>query len=132
MPDDCGLLVEVKPADNEKLVRNVLRLADGRRVVLQSFDQANVRHAMRMRPGMPVAMLVDRPEQLDAALAGDWPEVNIDFALLDDLVLRRAREAGKSLGVWTVNEPADIRRALDAGVARMISDYPERAREAAR
>jgi glycerophosphoryl diester phosphodiesterase len=130
MPAGRGLLIEVKPADDEKLVREVLRVSKGKRVVIQSFDEADVRHSLRLAKQVRAAMLVGKPERLDAGLAGDWPEINIDFKLLDEEVIRRARDAGMSLGVWTVDEPADIRRALDAGVARIITNFPERVRAA--
>lgn len=128
MPAGCGLLIEVKPADDEKLVREVLRLAKKRRVVIQSFDMPNVRHALRLAKDMPTACLVGKPERLDEALAGDWPALNIEFKMLNEDVMRRARAAGKSLGVWTVNEPEDIGRVLDAGITLIITDQPERVR----
>jgi glycerophosphoryl diester phosphodiesterase len=130
MPSGCGLLVEIKPAENEKLVRETLRLCQERRVVVQSFDQSNVLHAIRLGNGLPTAFLVDKPEQMDAALSGEWRAVNVSFKLLDEPLCQRARAAGKSLGVWTVDKPADIRRALHMGVDRIITNYPERVKAA--
>jgi len=33
--------------------------------------------------------------------------------------------------VWTVNQPADMRRMMEWGVDGVISDYPDRLRKAA-
>jgi len=45
--------------------------------------------------------------------------------------LREARQAGLKIVVWTVNEPRDIARMIELGVDGIISDYPDRLREAA-
>ena len=43
---------------------------------------------------------------------------------------RAAAERGLRLFVWTVNQPAEIRRLLEQGVDGIVTDYPERVREA--
>jgi glycerophosphoryl diester phosphodiesterase len=47
--------------------------------------------------------------------------------LTPDLVAE-AHGLGLAVIAWTVNEPADIERALDLGVDGIITDYPDRAR----
>lgn len=126
MPENCGLLIEIKTTDNEQLVRESLRLASGRRHVIQSFDAANVRHAIRLANGIPSAFLAGKPEMLKTAMTGEWPRINLSHKIIDAQTVRQAREQGKSLGAWTVNEPADIQRILDLGVERIITDHPER------
>ncbi len=44
---------------------------------------------------------------------------------------RAAGRSGLKLFVWTINEPARIQRLLMQGVDGIITDYPDRAREAA-
>jgi glycerophosphoryl diester phosphodiesterase len=41
-------------------------------------------------------------------------------------LVRRTRRKGLVLHVWTVNEPADLRRMVEAGVDGIISDFPDR------
>ena len=52
-----------------------------------------------------------------------------------NVTAERLAEA-KSLGLrvipWTVNEPADMARLVDAGVDGLITDYPDRLREVLR
>jgi glycerophosphoryl diester phosphodiesterase len=45
-------------------------------------------------------------------------------------LLAEARALGMAVIPWTVNEPADIERLLDWGVDGLISDHPERVRDA--
>jgi glycerophosphoryl diester phosphodiesterase len=41
-----------------------------------------------------------------------------------------ARGLGLRVIPWTVNEPGDIRRVLGLGVDGVISDYPDRVKQA--
>jgi glycerophosphoryl diester phosphodiesterase len=51
-----------------------------------------------------------------------------NFQDLDEQSVESARASGVKIIVWTVNEPADIRRMLDMKVDGIISDYPDRVR----
>jgi len=54
-----------------------------------------------------------------------------DFRSLSEEALREAQALGLRVVVWTVNAPNDIHRMIDLGVDGVISDYPNRVREAA-
>ena len=42
--------------------------------------------------------------------------------------VKEAQALGLKVVVWTVNEPADMRRMIELGVDGIISDYPDRLR----
>lgn len=126
MPPGCGFLVEIKPANDEKLVRETLRLCAGRKVIIQSFDEPDVRHSYNIAPDVPVAFLLGKPEHLAAAMAGPWKDLNLESKLVTAELLREAKTRGKSIGVWTVDDPLEIRRVLDLGITRIITNEPER------
>jgi len=70
------------------------------------------------RAGMPLAWAWARRVAADAlhpAAAG-----------IDDGWVRRAAERGYRVNVWTVNDPAEMRRMVAAGVDGIITDCPER------
>ncbi len=52
-------------------------------------------------------------------------DLGIEHTLLTPEAVRAARDAGLSIGVWTVNEPEDLRRALAAGVDYVTTDQPD-------
>ncbi|GMV96550.1 MAG: hypothetical protein HRF43_09955 [Phycisphaerae bacterium] len=128
MPPGCGMLVEIKPADHEALVRETLRVCAGRKVIIQSFDEPDVAHSHRLAPGVPVHFLIGKAEHVDAAIDGPWTHINFHQKLVDAPLVERMKARGKSTGVWTVNDPLEIRRLLDLGIRRVITDEPERVR----
>jgi len=130
VPGGGGLLVEVKPADRRELVRRVLDLCRGRSCVIQSFEPAPLLAAWGA--GLPLALLVGRREELPYVAAAQVDAIHIDHRLLDASVAGRVKSAGKVLGVWTVNAPADVRRVLSLGVEVIITDEPLAVREIVR
>ena len=125
MPPNAGLLVEVKAVrDHAELVRAIGR----RNVWVQSFDPEDLRRTAERNATIPLALLVGTAAELDAALGTGYAAVHVDHRLLDAAVHRRLTDAGKTVGTWTVNSEAEIRRVVGLGVSAVISDDPALAR----
>jgi glycerophosphoryl diester phosphodiesterase len=125
-------LVEIKPPRARSLVRRVVDHLVGRSVqwVVQSFDADNVLELWAYHPQARGALLVEDSYVLDRAIRERWPAVHVAHEMLTPDVHSRLRDAGASIGVWTVNEPRDIERVLELEVDTLITDEPWRARYA--
>jgi len=126
-----GLLVEIKPANSPKFVERVIHLLKGacERWWVQSFDEDNLVHALAYDPRAPLAFLVEDRPALERGVANGWKNINADHQLLDEPTVRKMRDAGVTVGAWTVNEEADLRRVMDLGVQWIITDEPVLARK---
>jgi glycerophosphoryl diester phosphodiesterase len=119
----------------EPFVRAVVDVVRGAgmepRCTLQSFDWRAVKVVEREAPWIATAYLTERedsdPRKVAAAGGRTWSP---DFRALDEASAAAAQALSLRVIPWTVNEPADIRRMLELGVDGIISDYPERVREA--
>src|SRR3954468_21811021 len=103
------------------------------RCTLQSFDWRAVKVVEGEAPDIATAYLTEEedsdPRQVAAAGARTWSP---DFRALTPQTCAGARGLGLKVIPWTVNEPGDIRRVLGLGVDGIISDYPDRVKEALR
>lgn len=111
-------------------VREVRRLGVGERTVFSSFDPSAAA-AVRRESNYYSALLLGYTASAD----GSWPlgiaratELDLD-AIHPALVIppegvRAAREAGLQVNVWTINRPAQMEAAIDAGVTAIITDRP--------
>jgi glycerophosphoryl diester phosphodiesterase len=134
----------------ELVVAELRRLDLAARATVQSFDWRTLRRVQELAPEIPTVCLTARQRWLDnvadpawtaglqladhegsvpqlVAAAGCriWSPFHGDLTPLD---LRRAENLGLMVVVWTVNEPADMRRLIGQGVHGLITDYPDRAR----
>lgn len=121
------------------------------RAVVQSFDWRVLRFLRRTRPDVSLSWLTrrsmgpetrrwwDGPDPSD--FAGSYPRAVAaeggriwapDSVDLTAEAVREAHALGLRVVVWTVNEPAALRRMLRLGVDGLISDRPDLAREALR
>jgi glycerophosphoryl diester phosphodiesterase len=139
----AGLLLEIKvdadrqryPGIEEKVlgVVNARGLAD--RVVVMAFEAETVRRVRALDPSIRVALLVGRArverEGVPPREAVRWTRelgashLGIDHRVLDSGVMEAARAAGISVGAWTVNDEADLRRVIAIGVNLVVSDRPD-------
>lgn len=123
-----------------------------RRTTIQSFDWRTLQAVQKIAPGIPTVYLSARQKWLDNVAEGSpWTAGYrlIDhgsvprmvkaaggavwspyFGDLDAADLAEARTLGLKVIVWTVNEPAQIRRMLEMGVDGIISDRPDLVRAA--
>jgi len=118
------------PAD---YVRQVLATIDSlgisERCLLQSFDPAILEALHTERNDLPLALLVENSDGLQAnldRLSFKPTTYSPHFKLVNSTLLEDLRNADMELVVWTVNEPSDIQRMIELGVDGIISDYPDR------
>ena len=113
------------------LIAEVRKAGLAARTTIQSFDWRTLKVVEREAPEIPTSYLTSaqdsEPQSVHAAGARIWSP---DFQGLTREKLARARQLGLKAVAWTVNEPADIARALDMKLDGIISDYPDRVRAA--
>lgn len=112
-----------------RVLRELDALDIAQRSIVQSFDPAILEAVHNERPDQTLALLVENTDGVKANLdrLTFAPTIYSPyFMLVNEAVLLELHEQGIKLVVWTVNEPADIRRMLDLGVDGIISDHPDR------
>jgi glycerophosphoryl diester phosphodiesterase len=113
------------------LIAEIRKAGVEARSTVQSFDWRTLKVVEREAPGIATAYLTGSrdadPEKVHAAGGRIWSP---DFATLTPQNVAAARRLGLKIIPWTVNERADIERILKLGVDGIISDYPDRVREA--
>ena len=115
------------------LLAEVRKAGVERRTTIQSFDFRTLAVVQREAPVVRTAYLTSGkkgeavPRMVHESKGAIWSP---NFRDLDERSLAVARELGLQVIPWTVNAPADIARVLDMKVGGIISDYPDRVREA--
>jgi glycerophosphoryl diester phosphodiesterase len=123
------------------------------RVTIQSFDWRTLKIVQRLAPKIPTSFLTIESSTMDNVASPAWTAgmVRADHPSVADMVRaagatvwspnQRNIDAGAvahahALGLlvipWTVNDPADMGRLIDWQVDGIITDYPDRLREAMR
>ena len=133
-PARAGLYIETKnpelyPADFEtKIVDLVRRNHFEKRVVIQSFSARSIEKVKKLAPDVPTALLVEtlQEDPVEATLRAGSRELAIKYNLLTPEIAARARGRGLALTVWTVDDEESMRRMIDLGVDRIITNVPER------
>jgi glycerophosphoryl diester phosphodiesterase len=115
------------------LIAEVRKAGVAARTTIQSFDFRTLAVVQREAPEITTAYLTSGkkgagvPRAVHEAKGKVWSP---DYRDLDADSLGAARALGVKVVVWTVNEPGEIARVLDMKVDGIISDYPDRVREA--
>jgi glycerophosphoryl diester phosphodiesterase len=107
--------------------------------VVMAFEPKTWLRLRELRPSLRVGALfsargVERTgatlaAAMDAAVGAGVAFIGLEHTMVTAAAVEQARHAGIALGAWTVNEAPDLRRVIDLGVAIVISDRPDLARE---
>lgn len=97
-------------------------------VRVMSLSTVAVQRVRQLAPGLPLVLLLERVPvrwrtgQLPrgVGVAG----VSVEMLRDERWYLDRVHEAGNAIHVWTVDEPDDVQRCLDAGVEAIITNRP--------
>jgi glycerophosphoryl diester phosphodiesterase len=134
------LIIELKVNDPELARRTIQDIRAARaqdRVALGSFGWRVLRAVRKLEPAIPTGA---SREEVRLALYRSWvrwplgkeayrefqvPERSGPTRVVSPNFIRHAHRVGLPVKVWTVNDPADMRRLLDWGVDALISDRPD-------
>jgi glycerophosphoryl diester phosphodiesterase len=126
-------------------VNAIVRAQATRRVLVTSFDNARRLRAVRLLPGVASsASAVPFAAALVAVKLGivplarhllrgvqavQVPERMWGVRVVSPRSVRLLKRAGVEVHVWTINDPADMRRLLDLGVDGLVTDRADLALE---
>jgi len=127
--DQIRLNIELKPHGKEDAVNLTQRVIDELRqtrmlsrcrICSQSYESLQL--AKQLEPHLEVGYI-------EGAGIGDPTKLNVDFLMVKSSLatpgfVARARQHGKQVHPWTVNDPELVAPLLDAGVANLITDNP--------
>ena len=74
-------------------------------------------------------VLFERGQHTQAAGCAVWSP---NGGAVTEALVKEAQALGRKVVPWTINAPAELERMLDWGVDGLITDYPDRLREARR
>lgn len=116
------------PGMEQKVIETVRAYGMQDQVILSSFNHYSLIECKRLAPEIPTGILymegLYRPWKYALSIGASALHAS-HFAVLPDWVAEAAQH-GIIYNVFTVNEPAEMRRLIQAGVAGIITDYPER------
>ena len=141
-PTRAGVLLEIKtdasrapyPGIEERVVAQVKAAGLERRTTVMAFEWGTLERIHRLAPDLRLTGLLSR--RMAEGLGGVGPaaarvaalpahDLGIEKTLLSPEAVQAARTAGLTIGVWTVNDEAELGRALASGVDYVTSDRPD-------
>jgi glycerophosphoryl diester phosphodiesterase len=128
-----GLYIEIKdpelyPQDFETRIISLLRRNEfEKKVVLLSFSANSLTKVRRLDSSIRTAFLAStsKTDPVSAAVSVGADGLAIRHTLLTPKILREARHKKLGIAVWTVDDENAIRRAVNLGADRIISNYPD-------
>jgi glycerophosphoryl diester phosphodiesterase len=125
------LNIELKTNGHEKMLadRVVKIIQDkhfSKECFFTSFDYSQIKRVKEIDPDFKVGLIFKAmPTDIDVFTV-PVEALNIHFSLLNSEFIKKAKENGKEVHVWTVNEESEMKRIIDFGVTSIITNYPDR------
>jgi glycerophosphoryl diester phosphodiesterase len=140
LPDDIGLVVEIKARATVPLVVEALRehpVRTENRVSVISFDEASINEAHELDPGLSTGYLLVPTQPLEPALRWATEKGHAavhpwegDLGLDPAPALAQALAYGRQLGCYVVNDPDRMKHLAVFGLWGFVTDVPDVGRAA--
>jgi glycerophosphoryl diester phosphodiesterase len=129
---DVVFYLELKPGRSwggeHALIGALRESGEFHRVVVISFDSALVAAVRRVEPTLMTGLLCDGQAEkpIEKTLEIGARQLVIRGDLVTPAMIAEAKRNDLQVICWTVNHPAHMRLLASAGVAGIMSDYPDR------
>jgi len=135
------ILLEIKvdpsraryPGIEEKVLTILDRHGMAGSTVVMAFEAPTWRRVRELRADVATCALYSArmlgrttlAAELDTLRSAGVRFIGVEHVAVDAAAVTQARAAGIELGAWTVNDPAAMKRLIDAGPAILITDQPD-------
>ncbi len=113
----------------EAVLHLVRRFGLERRVLLSSFNTIALRRSARLRPRLPLALLLRKDQGFLRRAVFPWiaphEALNLGESLVTPEGVQRLVRRRKRVFVWPVNDAERARQLLSLGVHGLITDVPD-------
>lgn len=125
--------IELKVPGLEAITANLLReITPARGFVVSSFIPEVIKKMSSLDDRTPLGLICETQSQLKYLRPLPVQYVILHHTLGRTKSVAEMRSAGRKIFVWTVNQPAAIKRFLRLGLDGIISDHPQRVVRTAR
>lgn len=62
---------------------------------------------------------------MDEIIPAGLDGINLNYSIIDEELVKEAKERGFPVLAWTVNDPAEARRLIALGVTHITTDRPQ-------
>ena len=116
------------PDEFSKLVIGILETEEIiNRTTIQCFDVRTLQYIHKHYPEIKLALLVENHDLVEKnlELLGFIPDIySPDYALVNEQLMKVAKDKGMTILPWTVNTTEEAQRLIGLGVTGIITDYP--------
>lgn len=91
--------------------------------MVTSFSRMTIEEVKRIAPEIRTGFIFGE-EYPDDVFDGDWEVLSSNHGNVDSTFVARAKESGKRLHVWTVDDPDQMVRLMELGVDGIITNRP--------
>jgi glycerophosphoryl diester phosphodiesterase len=128
------VVVEIKndkiryPGIERAVVQALRKSGMSARAIVISFNHGTIKEIKRLDPSLSAGILFAR-RLPDPAAKLKWSRADALFpraALATSALMQKARRAGATVGVWTADVPAEMKRLIRLGVDAIATNHPDR------
>ena len=123
------LNIEVKISEHEpgiaQRIVDIVRSEDfSEDCIITSFDMETIKTFKKIAPDLKTGFIFEKEYRSDV-FEGTWDVLSCNHELVDAGFVKLAKESGKKIYVWTVNEREEMLRLIGLRVDGIITDMPD-------
>jgi glycerophosphoryl diester phosphodiesterase len=131
IPDDRTLVIEIKTGTEilpymEKVIANHWKTGN---IAFIAFDFETILATKAIYPDIPCyylsAFRVDVNSKFKQIKESSLDGVNLRHQIINKKLVKKFNKAGKDVWCWTVNDPSDAHKMINAGVSAITTDRPK-------
>ncbi|MDR3627650.1 MAG: glycerophosphodiester phosphodiesterase family protein [Ignavibacteriaceae bacterium] len=125
------LNIELKTNGHEKkladrVVKIVKENGFSKECILTSFDINEIKRAKEIDSTLKVGLIFAKMPDTYDVFKANMEVLSVYYPLVDENFVKKAKENGKEVHVWTVDDETEMRRLIKLGVTSILTNFPEK------